>query len=31
MKPIGPLMREHRLIEHMVKQLEAELGLAAAI
>ncbi|MEE8582472.1 MAG: hemerythrin domain-containing protein [Dehalococcoidales bacterium] len=26
MKPIGPLMREHRLIERMVKQLEAELG-----
>jgi len=25
-KPIGPLMREHRLIERMVKQLEAELG-----
>ena len=25
MKPIGPLMREHRLIERMVKQLEAEL------
>ncbi len=26
MKPIGPLMREHRLIERMVKQLETELG-----
>jgi len=25
MKPIGPLMREHRLIEHMVKILEKEL------
>ena len=26
MKPIGPLMIEHRLIEHMVKLLAAELG-----
>ena len=25
MKPIGPLMREHRLIERMVKILEKEL------
>jgi len=25
MKPIGPLMREHRLIEHMIKILDNEL------
>ena len=31
MKPIGLLMREHRLIERMVKQLEAELGRINAI
>ena len=26
MKPIGPLMREHRLIERMVLLMERELG-----
>jgi len=26
MKPIGPLMREHRLIERMVRLMERELG-----
>jgi len=26
MKPIGPLMREHRLIERMVRLMERDLG-----